>query len=79
MHRYYPNRTLCDILEDMRQCFKTMNFAILPSLIEEVQIVGNRMEAALADVKNIEMINEDLHRLRAEYKDLKRKTDDRGT
>lgn len=44
------NRTLCSVLREMRTCYETRNFAILPSLIEEAQTYGNRMEAKLADV-----------------------------
>lgn len=75
MHRYYLNRTLCDVLEEMRTCVKTLNFAPMLSLIEEAQGMGNRMESALDDVKDYERIQEDLHDLRAEYKDLKRKVE----
>jgi len=40
-------RYLCDILSDMRTCFKTRNFSYLPGLIEEAQYRANRMENAL--------------------------------
>lgn len=53
----YPNRTLCDVLDDMRRCFDTLNFSPMKSLIEEAQVIGNRMEAGLGD-------NKDLGRLR---------------
>ena len=45
----YPNRTICDVLEAMRDCYKTRNFAYLHSLIEEAQNMANRMEASLSD------------------------------
>jgi hypothetical protein len=45
------NRTLCSVLEEMRSCYKTRNFAPLKGLIEEAQIYGNRMEAKLFDVR----------------------------
>ena len=48
----YLNRTLCDVLEEMRKCDKTRNYAPMSALIEEVQIMGNRMEAKLADRKD---------------------------
>jgi len=47
------NRTLCDVLEDMRNCFDTRNFTPLSGLIEEAQIMGNKMEAALFDKDDI--------------------------
>lgn len=60
----FPNRTLCSVLEDMRDCLKTLNFAVIGSLIEEVQVIGNRMEAALYDQK-------DFKKAEKHYKDLK--------
>jgi hypothetical protein len=46
------NRVMCDVLYEMRECVKTMNFAPMLSLIEEVQIMANRMEAGLDDKRN---------------------------
>lgn len=43
----WPARTICACLEDMRKAVKTLNFYIIPGLIEEVQMLANRMEAAL--------------------------------
>lgn len=60
------NRTLCSVLEEMRKCFETRNFAALPGLVEEAQTYGNRMEAKLSDVKDYE-------RLKKRYKNLKEK------
>ena len=45
----YPNRTMCGVLEEMRQCYKHLNFAPLPGLIEEAQTLANRMESGLGD------------------------------
>jgi len=45
------NRTLCSVLDEMRKCYETRNFAPLHGLIEEAQTYGNRMEAKLSDVK----------------------------
>ena len=44
-----PNRTLCDALEEMRNCLKTNNFSYLGSLIEEAQSMAARMEAKIWD------------------------------
>ena len=49
----YPNRLLCTILDEIRELFKTLNFAPMLSLIEEVQVVANRMEAAIDMSKSI--------------------------
>lgn len=47
-----PFRTMCEVLDEMRRCFTTRNFASIMGLIEEVQSMGNRMEAALEEYKS---------------------------
>lgn len=49
-----PNRTMCEVLDEMRQCHKTRNYAPLLGLIEEVQSMGNRMEAGLGEKNDYE-------------------------
>jgi superfamily I DNA/RNA helicase len=51
-----PNRTACDILEEMRKCYETRNFSYLLSLVEEMQSTANRMEASLYDKSDYERI-----------------------
>ena len=60
------NRYICDVLDEMRKCVKTLNFSYLLGLIEEVQTLGSRMESKLFDIK-------DFDRLHEEIKDLKKK------
>lgn len=48
-----PNRTICDVLEELRQCYKTRNFSYMPGLVEEAQSMANRMEAALWDQSDL--------------------------
>lgn len=55
------NRTICDVLSEMRKCHETHNYAYLPGLIEEAQSMANRMEAALSDVKQIAEVSERWH------------------
>lgn len=64
-HKYhdYPSRTLCSVLEDMRNCYKTYHFAAIAGLIEEAQALANRMEAAIQDAGSIEDIRK--HRIKA--------------
>ena len=69
----YPERTACEVLDEMRMCVKTLNFAALRSLIEEVQIMCNRMEAGLERKRNINDAEEHVKALRAEIKELKAK------
>lgn len=48
---FYPNRTFCDVLKEMRAAHEQKNYSYLSALIEELQYFGNKMEAALADIK----------------------------
>ena len=63
--RDMPNRTICDVLREMRTCHKTRNYSYLLGLIEEAQTMANRMEEALYD-------QSDLKYDRKEYKELKK-------
>jgi hypothetical protein len=67
-----PNRTVCSVLEEMRKCFETHNYSYLPSLIEEVQTLVNRMEAALWDQKDFKYRKEEYYKLKEEVKKLKK-------
>lgn len=76
----YPNRTLCQVLEEMRTCCETLNFSYLKGLIEEIQVMGNRMESALYDKKDIkdmlidkEELEKEIDQLREEIEKLKNK------
>ena len=66
------NRTLCDVLSEMRTCTETQNYSYLLGLIEEAQTMGNRMERAIWDQHDIE-------RLRKEHKKLKREIEELET
>ena len=65
-----PNRTVCQVLEEMRQCVRTQNFSYLPGLIEEVQTLVNRMESALWDQNDIEHLRAEKKRLKKQVKKL---------
>ena len=67
---YFVNRSLCDVLEEMRKCFETRNFSPMLGLIEEAQTMGNRMEAALNNQKDIARMTEEWHELKAKLKEL---------
>ncbi len=41
-----------DVLEEMRDCYKTMSFGAMAGLIEEMQSIANRMEAGLEDKRD---------------------------
>jgi len=69
MERSYGlNRYICTVFDEMRQCTKNLNFSVLASLIEEAQILSNRMESKLMDVEDLE----DLHKkIKEKEKELK--------
>ena len=70
---YGLNRYVCDVLEEMRTSVKTLNFAMIPSLIEEVQTMANRMEMALEDMKDLKSLKNEIHDKKEELKILKKK------
>ena len=70
---YGLNRYICEVLEEMRTCTKTLNFSIIPSLIEEVQTMANRMEMALSDMKDLESLKDNIHEKKEELKELEKK------
>ena len=69
---YGLNRYMCEVLDEMRTCQKTLNFAVIPSLIEEVQTMANRMEMALSDMKDLETLKDDIHEKKEELKVLQK-------
>ena len=70
---YGLNRYVCDVLEEMRTSVKTLNFAMIPSLIEEVQTMANRMEMALADMKDLERLKMSIVEKKEELEKLEKK------
>ena len=64
-----PNRLGCNVLDEMRECSKTRHFSYLDGLIEEVQVLVNRMESKLMDQKELDELNE---RIRESKNDLAR-------
>jgi hypothetical protein len=67
---YWLNRTLCDVLEEMRACKDTLNFSYLKGLIEEAQSMANQMEAALADKRSVKNLRRDIKELKAQKEKL---------
>ena len=70
---YGLNRYICDVLEEMRTSIKTLNFAMIPSLIEEVQTMANRMEMALSDMKDLERLKMSIVEKKEELEKLEKK------
>ena len=65
---YGLNRYLCDVLTEMRTCSETKNYAYLPSLVEEVQTMANRMEASLYDKRDYTSIKSKIKEKKEELK-----------
>lgn len=82
MSQYFytgPNRYLCSVLEEMRNQLKLLdnkNIDVYRSItamqIEEVQSLGNRMEAALDDISDMDDLTEKYRQLKADIRRLKR-------
>lgn len=71
----YCNRTLCAVLDEMRKCCESRNFSYLPGLIEEAQSMGNKMEGALSDKRDIAEWTQKRSKLKKELNDLRQKLD----
>ena len=70
---YGLNRYVCEVLEEMRTCTKTLNFSLIPSLIEEVQTMVNRMEMALHDMKDLQHLKDTIVEKKKELAKLEKK------
>jgi len=71
-----PNRLLCDVLSEMRECVKTTNFSYLSGLIEEAQSLANRMESNLYDIKDFNRLHKDIKVLKKKKKKLEEKVEE---
>ena len=71
-----PNRYICTVLDEMRECVKTTNFSYLPGLIEEAQSLANRMESQLYDIKDFNHLHKDIKDLKKKKKKLKEKVEE---
>ena len=69
----YPHRTLCSVLDELRDCYKTRNFASMLALIEEAQSMGNRMEASIDYKNDIERYHRDAKEAHDNLKELEAK------
>jgi|GEM_PF-6819013 len=70
---YGLNRTLCEVLDEMRSLLKyTQSVDTLKSLVEEAQVMGNRMEAKLKDSKDWSELHESIAEKKHELRELKK-------
>ena len=70
----YPNRTMCAVLDEMRNCYKSRNFAGLLGLVEEAQTMANRMEASLWDQREIKDLRNEIKKLEKKKQELEDQT-----
>ena len=75
LNYYSINRTFCDVLAELRKCHETRNYAIMLSLLEELQTYGNRMEAHLEDKRDFKSLHQDIKTLKKERKKLLEEVD----
>lgn len=69
---------MCNVLDEMRALDKTRNYGPLAGLIEEVQIMGNRMEAGLFDGNDLKYDKKRHKKLKEEIKKLKEEKEKLG-
>lgn len=67
----FPSRTVCQCLTEMRDLYKTCNFGALPGLIEEVQMLANRMEAQLDTQYSYAELRDKIRKGKEELKQIK--------
>lgn len=72
----WVKRTWCSILEELRECYKTRNFAPMMGLLEELQTAGNRMEAGLEQKADLKDWDEEWHQRKKEIKALRKEQAD---
>ena len=70
------NRYLCTVLDEMRECVKTLNFSYWLGLIEEVQTLGNRMESRLFEIKDFERLHKDIKALEKKRKKIEEEVEE---
>jgi len=76
MDYYGHNRYMCDVLEELRKQIKPLTlyssqYNIIHSLIEECQTMGNRMEASLSDLNDLQSLHDEIKERKARLKEIK--------
>lgn len=79
----YPLRTWCNIIDDLKSCYRTRNFSYVLGLLEELQYAGDKMEAALEGKKDLKDwaerrsdLNHEIEELEIKRKKLEREIED---
>lgn len=68
----YLNRTMCDVLEELRKCDETKNYSYFLGLIEEAQSMANRMEAKIQSISDYEHLKDKCKELEERKNNLKK-------
>lgn len=78
-----PNRYMCSALDEMRDQLKLLSEfnidrykSITAMLIEEIQTMGNRMEAHLHDKAQLESLHDKIRNAKKKLKKLESKLDE---
>lgn len=78
--RFGHNRSYCDVCNEMRDILKSRGDNVtfkypgdmtLATLVEELQVFGNRMEAGLSDKRDVRLLPEAVQAAKKEFKKLK--------
>ena len=64
------SRYICDVFTEMRAADKSKNYSYLIGLIEEAQVLANRMEASLEEKQDLEWHHERTAKAEKESKKL---------
>ena len=65
-----PARYVCSVLDEMRAMYKTRNFAGYLGLVEEMQTLVNRMEAAIEEKKDYQHWHDKFKKEKVKYQEL---------
>ena len=85
MDWYGLNRTLCGVFEEMRTYVKIIKdneyvaqiqWNVLISLIEEAQIIGNRLEGAIMDGHDLQHLHDEISAKKKELRELKKEVEE---
>jgi hypothetical protein len=83
MRRFWNNRSACEVLGEMRDIIKISSCgvntkAMLLELLEELQVMFNKMEAGLSDKRDLRSINAERSIAKTKLQELQQKVKDLG-
>jgi len=81
-YSFYPNRTMCDVLDAMLRMHEHYSFGELPGMVEELKYMAQRLESVIEDIRDIDKfkimrseLKGELKKLQAEVEQVKRERD----